>query len=231
MYLYETHCHTKNSSACASNTPEQIVELYLANGYNGVFITDHFLNGNAVVSRDDRFKNASYQEKIEAFCEGFNRVKEAAKNRLQVFLVIEYSYKGTDILVYGWNENQLKELENIMSMSMREFCVFCRESGVLAVQAHPFREDSYIDHIRLFPDAEGVETFNSSRNNLCNKMGELYAKEYGKISVGGSDCHHVNQKLLSGMAFEEKICSEQDFIDALRRGLGTIIKKENIFLK
>lgn len=229
MFLYETHCHTKTSSACASLTPEQIVELYLSNGYDGVFITDHFLNGNTTVHRN--FPNASYQEKITAFCEGYKEVKQIADTRLQIFFGIEYSYLGTDILIYGWNEEQLKSLENILSMSMRELCVFCHEKGVLAIQAHPFREDSYIDHIRLFPGAEGVESFNSSRNDLCNNLGKFYADTYKKIAIGGSDCHHIHQKILSGMAFNRKIHSEQDFIDLLRKGEGEIIKKENVLLE
>jgi hypothetical protein len=46
--------------------------------------------------------------------------------------------------------------------------------------------------------------------------------------IGGSDCHHPTQKLLSGVAFEEKIHSVQEFIDALRQGKATVVKKENV---
>jgi hypothetical protein len=228
MYIYETHCHTKESSACASLTPEQIVELYLANGYSGVFITDHFLNGNTTVNK--KLNNATFQEKISVFCDGYRNVKKAANNQLQVFFGFEYSYLGTDVLVYGWDEQQLKNLECIMDMSMRDFCSFCKKNNALAVQAHPFREDFYIDHIRLFPNAEGVESFNSSRGELCNTLSEFYANAYKKISIGGSDCHHISQKILSGMAFDKKLTSEQDFINQLRNGHGKIIKKENVLV-
>ena len=228
MYMYETHCHTKESSACASLTPEQIVELYLANGYSGVFITDHFLNGNTTVNK--KLNNATFQEKISVFCDGYRNVKKAANNQLQVFFGFEYSYLGTDVLVYGWDEQQLKNLECIMDMSMRDFCSFCQKNNALAVQAHPFREDFYIDHIRLFPNAEGVESFNSSRGELCNALSEFYANAYKKISIGGSDCHHISQKILSGMAFDKKLTSEQDFINQLRNGHGKIIKKENVLV-
>ena len=112
---------------------------------------------------------------------------------------------------------------------MREFCDFCRENGALAVQAHPFREDFYIDHIRLFPNAEGVETFNAGRTERCNKLGEFYADAYGKIRTGGSDLHSVRQKVLAGMEFEEKITSERDFLRLLREGKGRIVVKENKF--
>ena len=229
MYLYETHCHTKITSACASLTSEELVELYLANGYDGVFITDHFLNGNTTVHRN--LPEASYEEKIEAFCEGFYQAKKAAGDKLKIFFGLEFSYKGSDMLIYGWTPKQLKGLENILPMRMSALPDFCRETGALAIQAHPFREAHYIDHIRLYPTADGVETFNASRDDLCNNLGDFYAKSYGKIAIGGSDCHHVQQKLLSGVAFEEEINSEQEFIAALRQGKGQIIKKQNVLFK
>lgn len=44
-----------------------IVELYLANGYDGVVITDHFLNGNITVNRE--LPSGSYEEKIQYYAE------------------------------------------------------------------------------------------------------------------------------------------------------------------
>ena len=51
MYLLETHCHTKYTSACSRLDAETLVSLYLQNGYSGVVVTDHFLNGNTTVDR------------------------------------------------------------------------------------------------------------------------------------------------------------------------------------
>lgn len=229
MYLYETHCHTKPVSACASLTPEEVVELYLANGYDGVFITDHFLNGNTTVHRN--FPTASYKEKIDAFCEGYYQTKKVAGDKLKVFFGLEYSYHGSDMLIFGWTPEQLKGFEQILSMRMRDLPDFCRETGALAIQAHPFREAFYIDHIRLYPTTEGAEVFNATNGDLCNNLGAFYAKSYDKIAIGGSDCHHIHQKLLSGVAFEERINSPQEFISALRQRKGTIVRKENVLAK
>ncbi len=228
MYKYETHCHTARTSLCGRMSAEDIVELYIANGYTGVFITDHFLNGNTTVHKT--MPNAPYAEKIEEFCKGYEEVKLAAKDRLQVFFGLEFSYKGTDVLCYGWNKEQLKNMPEIMNLTMRQFCDYCRENGALAVQAHPFREDFYIDHIRLFPNAEGVEVFNAGRNRLCNDLGNYYALQYGKIRTGGSDLHVTFQPVLSGMEFSEKIRSEQHFISLLRKGEGNIFSQPNRFL-
>lgn len=228
-YLYETHCHTARTSACSSLSAEDIVALYSANGYDGVFITDHFLNGNTTVNRD--FPSASYKEKIERFCLGYEEVKKAAAGKLKVFFGFEYSYLGTDVLVYGWNQKKLSSLPQIMEMDMRSFILFCKENGALAVQAHPFREDFYIDHIRLYPDSEGVEIFNAGRTQLCNSLGEFYGKSYGKILTAGSDLHSVRQPVLGGMEFDEPVSDEAHFISLLRQGKGKTVSRANCFKK
>ena len=138
MYLYETHCHTAKASACSRLSPEETVELYLCNGYSGIFVTDHFLNGNTTVD-----KRLPFAKAVERFCEGFEEVKRAAGERLQVFFGFEYSYLGTDVLCYGWDKKTLLGFPQILSMSMREFCDFCRENGALAVQAEPAEGEAH----------------------------------------------------------------------------------------
>lgn len=228
-YLYETHCHTAKISACSSLSAEDIVELYTANGYSGVFITDHFLNGNTTVNRN--YTNASYAEKIEKFCLGYEEVKSVAGDRLKVMFGFEYSYLGTDVLVYGWNKEKLSRLPQIMDMDLRSFIIFCKENGALAVQAHPFREDFYIDHIRLYPDSEGVEVFNAGRTPLCNSLGDFYGRAYGKILTSGSDLHSVRQPILGGIEFDEPVKDENHFISLLREGKGTVSRRENCYKK
>lgn len=227
MYKYEMHCHTGTTSACGSMSAEDIVNLYLANGYDGVVITDHFLNGNTRVNHI--IPNGTYEEKIDLFFKGYEEVKQAAKGKLKVFFGMEVSYKGTDILAYGFDKDGLKACPQLPDMGLRTFADYCRDHGVLAVQAHPFREDSYIDHIRLYPNCEGVEAFNAARNALCNDLGAYYAKAYNKIAIGGSDIHHTNQKFLSGMEFDEEVTSMDQLIALLRSGKGQIIRTNNLY--
>ena len=95
-----------------------------------------------------------------------------------------------------------------------------RECGALIVHAHPFRESSYIDHIRLFPrQCDGVEVVNAARTAFENEMAEKYADHYGLLKLAGSDNHRgPNQKKLAGICCEEPICSEADFIERVRAG-------------
>lgn len=232
MYLYETHCHTKISSACGTLGAEELVDLYMKNGYAGIFVTDHFLNGNTTVHA--ALPNGSYEEKVALYCEAYERVKKATKEaggKLQVFFGWEYSYLGTDLLVYGWGKEQLQKYPETLSLRTSEFIPFAREHGAFVVQAHPYRERDYIDHIRLFTGTEGAETLNACEDERSNAMAEEYAKRYGKPHTAGSDLHAARQKTLAGLAFDTPLLSEEDFIARVRAGEGKTVCKENVLSK
>lgn len=219
MYRYETHLHTSLISACSRFTPEEIVDKYTALGYAGVFVTDHFLNGNTTVPN-----TLPWEERISRFCEGYKRVKACASNRgLSVFFGFEYSYKGTDFLVYGLEEDWLISHPEMMELSAKEFCLFARGEGGLVLQAHPCREDWYIDHVRLFPsDVDGFETYNANRTERENRLAEIYAEEYSLKKTAGSDIHAAQQNRLAGMEFETPLKGGKDYAERVLKGEGKI---------
>ncbi len=59
MYRYETHCHTLYASACSSLDAETMVALYLANGYDGIVVTDTFSTGTRRSALPSAGKSAS----------------------------------------------------------------------------------------------------------------------------------------------------------------------------
>lgn len=225
MYRYETHCHTRRTSACSQLSAEEIVSLYVENGYAGVFITDHFLNGNTTVNA--AIPNASYREKIREFRKGYLEVKECAGDKLQVFFGLEFSDRGTDILLYGWNERELEDQECILGMELGDLCRYCAGRGILTVHAHPFRNAERAEGFRMCPQAEGVEVCNAARSPLSNRLAETYAAGCGKLRLGGSDTHVFSQAMLSGVCFREPISSERDFAERVRKGEGTVFRKQN----
>ena len=219
MYRYETHLHTALASACSRFQPQEIVDKYLRLGYSGVFVTDHFLNGNTTVA-----KKLAWKEQIARFCDGFRSVRACAEGSgLDVFFGWEYSYKGTDFLLYGLEEDWLLRHPEIMDMRVSEFCPFARGEGGLVVQAHPYREAGYIDHIRLFPSCvDGLETINACRDERCNRLADVLANEYRLCKTAGSDIHRAEQKALAGMQFQTKLRSAQDYAERVKRGEGEL---------
>lgn len=92
MYKYETHLHTFPVSHCAKAGVWESLEFYKKLGYDGVFITNHFLDGNINIAREK-----SYEEKIEFYFSDYEKGIEIGKAiGLQVFCGVELSYGGTD---------------------------------------------------------------------------------------------------------------------------------------
>ena len=70
LYLYETHMHTSQSSACAVSTGAQMARAYKEAGYTGIFVTDHFFNGNCAVPKFLPWKERVRNRTAGVFCLG-----------------------------------------------------------------------------------------------------------------------------------------------------------------
>ena len=217
MYLYETHVHTAPISACAKVGVYETLEFYKSAGYAGVFMTDHFIDGNIA----DDVKKLPYEEKINRYFAVYEEALPIAKELgIDVFPGFESSYKGTDFLVYGIDKEWCLAHPDMDKMAKTELLSLVMNEGALVVQAHPYREAGYINHIRLFPrSVQGVEVFNACRTDFENTLAAQYCENYGHIRFAGSD-NHIGGKLsrFGGMATEAPIKSVSDFISAVLDG-------------
>ena len=216
MYRYETHLHTFPVSRCAKATVRETLDYYQALGYDGVFITNHFLDGNVNVDR-----SLPYEEQIAFYFSDYEAAKALEEEvGIKVFCGVELSYGGTDFLIYGLDKNWFLSHPEIMDMKKSEELALMMENGALVIQAHPFREAAYIDHIRLFPrQVHGVEIVNSNRKEEENRLAKLYAAHYGLLEFAGSDNHTgPQQKNLAGICCGESIDSVEDFIEKVKSG-------------
>ena len=227
MFKYETHCHTSPVSKCARFSVEDTLSFYKQMGYDGIFITNHFLDGNI----NPEARKLSYFDQIEYFFSDYERgVLLGREMGLKVFPGVELSYKGTDFLIYGLDKEWYKEHPEIMTMKKSEELPLMMGAGALVIQAHPYREAYYIDHIRLFPrSVHGVELINSYQAWESNEMAALYAQQYGMLITAGSDNHYgckvfdrLREKgfrpVIAGMCSDTPVESVQDFISRVREG-------------
>lgn len=223
MYKYETHCHTKKVSKCSHIEAADLVEFYKSCGFSGIFITDHFFNGNTTVDR-----NQPWNKMVEDFCKGYDgALKKGKEIGIDVFFGFEYSYHGTDVLVYGLDKEWLLSHPDVMSLGTTEFCDFARSEGALLIHAHPFREASYIDMIRLFPrNVDGVEIYNACRTDFENARAKEYADNYGLLYSAGTDNHVGLRESLGGMEFDGKILSVPDFVSKMKNGGGKVFRMD-----
>ena len=222
MFLYEMHMHTKEISACARTNAAEMVRCYHKMGFAGVFITDHFLNGNTTVDR-----SRSWEKQVNDFFIGYElAVEEGEKLGMDVFAGWEYSFHGNDFLTYGLDKKWLLANPQIMDMTVPEYCDFCRQEGGFIVHAHPVREADYIDMIRLLPrNVDAVEVYNANRSDFDNKLAVEYADNYGLLKSAGTDNHVGIQEHIGGLAVDKRIASDREMIENIRNGSAYPFKK------
>ena len=212
MFKYETHLHTSPVSACARASVRDTVQFYKDLGYDGIFITNHFLPGHG---------GQSYEERVEYFFSDYEEAVKVGKELgIKVFCGMEGTHGGSDFLVYGLDKAWFLQHPEILEMRKSEELAFYIENGALVIHAHPFREAGYIDHIRLFPRrVHGVEIINANRTDFENEMARQYAANYQLLPFAGSDNHVAHhQKKLAGMQSASPIESEQDFVTRVKNG-------------
>lgn len=227
-YLYETHLHTSESSACAKNTGEEMARACKDADYAGIIVTNHNWYGNTCIDRQ-----LPWEQWVEAFCRGYENAKSwGDDNDLQVFFGYESCYRGTEFLIYGPDRQWLLAHPEIKDASIEEQYRLVHEAGGMVIQAHPFREEPYIPEIRLFPEwVDGVEGINATHSCHLSKNHNkpewddraiCYGREHGLPLTAGSDVHSA---LIfgGGIAFKRKLASIQDFCAAILSGEDYIL--------
>ncbi len=217
-YLYETHLHTNQGSACGNNTGREMAIAHKEAGYSGIIVTDHFFYGNTAVDR-----SLPWQDWVHQYCAGYRDAKAISKEiDLDVFFGWESGYNGTEFLVYGLDEDWLINHPEIKDATVEEQLKLVHAGGGIVFQAHPFREEYYIPEVRLFPEyVDGIEVFNGSNKwidgrDLFNERAKQYAEQYDFPVTSGSDIH-CNVPIGSGVAFDRRMADIQDFIEHLMR--------------
>lgn len=225
MYRYETHMHTMEASACANSSAADMADKYKAEGYDGIFITDHFFNGNSAVPRD-----LPWKERIELYCAGYeNALKRGKEIGLDVFFGIEYGNGGSDFLIYGLDKQWLLDHDYILDMGLTQFLELVRSEGAFAVQAHPFRDYPYIrstTHCPHFVDA--IEIINASHplDTPFNDRAAEFARWYDLPVTAGSDAHNTTDRWYGGgVVSETPFKSYKDYAEAVRSGKLTLLNR------
>lgn len=219
MYLYETHLHTCQASACATSTGAEHVRFYKDIGFRGIMVTDHFFGGNTLVPQ-----KLPWRERVEMFCSGYeDALIEGQKRGLDVFLGWEQGYGDDEYLVYGLDKRWLLAHPEVESWTRREQLEGVRRYGGCVVQAHPFRTRNYIRYVRLgHLYSDGVEAANAANGALNDAYALRYARHYGLAVTAGSDNHHSVSDLASsgrimGIALDERLRSIHDYVRMIRR--------------
>ncbi len=218
-YIYETHLHTSQVSACSDTPGREYVKRYIDAGFSGIIVTDHFLRGNCALGRD-----LPWREFVCRFCMGYeDALNEGIKLGFPVFFGWEETYEGDDYLIYGLDKQWLLDHPEAARWSRAEQFAAVRAAGGCVVQAHPFRAAWYIHTINLAPDlVDAIEGFNAGNQPDWNILGMRYARLRGLPVTAGSDNHHADRMTrgnLAGVALDRPLMRIDDYVDVIRRRL------------
>lgn len=227
-FLYETHLHSCEGSACGRTSGPDYIEAYMKKGYAGIIFTDHFFNGNCAVDR-----SLPWEEKIDLYCLGYEKAYEAAKDKdFDVLFGIEFNCGGDEYLIYGPDKAWLKAHSDIESWSYGRLFEEVHKIGGVVIQAHPFRNRDYIPKIKinkLFTD--GFEGYNLGNDAFSDQYCIVYAKEHNIKLTSGSDMHNlVNiDKKLGGVYLPKRVKDSKEFAKLFKNAVRTlpVIKNEN----
>lgn len=196
MFKIDTHVHTSEVSACAHLSADETVRLYKEAGYSAIIITDHYCP-----EFFDALKDMPWDKKIEAYLKGYENAKEAGERySLKVYLGMEIRFREVfnDYLVYGFDKDFLLGYENAFEAGLVKYKKYCKDNGVLLIQAHPYR--AYITPVD-FSHLDGMEVYNlNPRHQSFNTKAVAEAKNHaGWVATSGSDCHEVQDVGLGGI--------------------------------
>ena len=210
MYLYETHMHTRQGSACGSSTGAEHVRFYKDQGYQGIFITDHFFRGNTAAPRTGKWK-----DRIDWYCSGFEDAwNEGQKVGLDVFFGIEENFNGDEYLIYGLDKEYLLAHPEMEHWTRREQIDNVHAAGGCVIQAHPFRMRGYLSAIHVCDlYADGIEVANAGNTPAQDAYAARYCKARGIYTLAGSDNHKSNgNSQLFGVALDEPVHSVKEWV-------------------
>lgn len=214
MFKIETHLHTKNTSSCAIISAEEIVEGYLAAGYGGLIVTDHY-------SRDTfrylGLNTEAGQDKVDAFLAGYRAVKsEGEKRGLKVYRGAEVRFDGSwnDYLLYGFSDELLRDPEAIFTMGVEKFYERCKADGAILIHAHPYRNGGRPTTAAAL---DGAEVINANYHHQeYNELALAFALENDLLQTAGSDCHGPKQVGNAGILAETLPQDEKELVTLLK---------------
>ncbi len=188
MFKTELHCHSTEVSACARIRAAEMIDKYIKSNYSTVVLTNHF-----AIFTYEHLKCNNWQEFIDKYLYGYNLLRNLAKGNLEILFGIELRPKNNpnDYLMYGVDEEFLRENEFLFNKSVEELSKLARENGILFIQAHPFRDNMQMTNSDLL---DGIEAYNGSMGghykiDSRNEIANAYADKYKLIKTSGTDLH------------------------------------------
>lgn len=225
MFKYELHSHTSECDRDAILSAKELVHLYKEAGYDGMVITDHYIERFYRLWFPEEVKGLTHAQQVTRWLKGYRTAKEEG-DRIGFTVLpgaeVRFDNYPNDYLIYGVHEdffytvprlNELKNIKELLSLMPKDVCV---------VHAHPFRDDMAV--ATPPKDLFGMEVFNGGTEKFRNNLAKQFAEHYNLSPTSGSDIHSLSRLAKGGIMTEKRIKTPEDLIDVLRSGSYHLIE-------
>ena len=201
MYKYELHAHTSECDRDAHLSARELVHLYKEEGYDGMVITDHYIERFYTLWFPEEVQSLSHEQQVYRWLKGYRTAKEEGEKIGFTVLPgaeVRFDDYPNDYLLYGLQEDffysvpRLNELKNVQEL------LSLMPEGVCVVQAHPFRNGMAVAY--------------------------HFANYYNMAMTSGSDIHDMSRLANGGIMTKEQIRTPDDLSRILRSGRYTLIQ-------
>lgn len=212
------HLHSSGCSACGASEVTEFVNAAAEKEYGGVIFTNHFYHGNTRIDR-----NLPWSDFFGAYEEDYLKGKELGeKLGVDVLFGIEEGFgDGKELIIYGLEPEVFHGVPDFIRYSLKEISDFVWQNGGFIVCAHPFRNRSYIKDPDRIPDMscfDAIEGFNHFNRPEDNEKAIVFGKQNGYRMTSGGDIHRVTDFGNSGMAFYERLYTNENLVKKLKSG-------------
>ena len=199
-YRYDLHIHTSPASPCGDFSPAEVVDKYIALGYNGIVITNHFQP--KLVNKFEKPRGF-----VEYFLNDYREAKAYGDTKdFDVILGIEMRFpeNDNDYLVYGISEADAYKMLDYVYTDYETFYRGFKNEKNLVIQAHPFRKNSILQNTDLL---DGIEIFNlhPGHNSTVGFAAKTAFENSRLLKTGGTDFHHETHEGMCATLFRERI--------------------------
>lgn len=230
MIKIDPHVHSSGVSKCSSATVQAIVDMKMSQGYDGVVLTNHCQPWYY----EPPFHTIFMRKVIAEYKE-----MQAYANPLgfRVLLGLEVTCSRpvySDWLLYGVTEEFLLQSPCLHALSQEELFNYCKEHGVVMVQAHPFRNGGALKErmLNTYTDfMHGIE-INCTPCDLENWEAVVEtAKKYALLTTCGTDYHSADRTFRGGTFVPDWVFTAEDLAKYLKETSQTEIFLEEKYLK
>ena len=225
MYKYELHAHTHECDRDARLSACELVHRYKEAGYDGIVITDHYIERFYTRWFPEEVAGLSHGQQVARWLKGYRTAREEGEKIGFTVLPgaeVRFDHFPNDYLLYCLHEEFFYTVPRLNELGSLEELIALLPEGACVVQAHPFRDDMVVQtpEMGLF----GIEVFNGGTSRFRNELARLFAGHYNKPMTSGSDIHGMNRLAKGGIMTEHRIRTPEDLIRVLRSGEYSLIE-------